>query len=62
MIKIKAIDLLSIAIGAEVLYKKYNKQHHTFNAELDAAFNLKKALYKVNWDDDAELMIEELPF
>lgn len=62
MIKIKAIDLVSVAVAAEIWFKKQNEITNSFALELKKATKLKKELYKTNWDEDAELMIEELPF
>lgn len=62
MYTIKAIDLVGIAVAAELWFKKQNKVAHMFEKELKAATALKKELYKTTWDEDAELFIDELPF
>lgn len=59
MITIKAIDLVSIAVAAEIWFKKQNQITNSFIVELKAATELKKALYKVQWDKDAKLTINE---
>lgn len=58
-IKIEAIDLTSIAVAAEIWLKK-NNTFDQFTKELEAATRLKKAMYKVSWDADAELTIKEV--
>lgn len=62
MITIKALDLTSIAVAAEMALSRLKENGAKVEVELQAAQNLKKQLYKIQWDEDAELMIEELPF
>lgn len=61
-IKIKAIDLVGIAVAAEIWFKKINDTHHTFQIELNKAKQLKRKLREKDWDEDAELFIDEMPF
>lgn len=68
MYKIKANELLSIAIGAKLHFKKLNEMYEAgqinmnYNRELDAAKQLRKWLLKTHWNEDAEFMIDEMPF
>lgn len=62
MIQIKAIDLVSVAVAAEIWLKQKNEIFNTLSVELEAATKLKKALQKADWDEDAELIIDEAPF
>lgn len=61
-IKITTQDLLGIACAAEIWYKGKDEIFHTFGQELEAATRLKKELWKTEWDDDAQLIIMEMPF
>lgn len=62
MIKIKAIELVGIAVAAELWFKRQDEISHLFGLEKKAAEKLKKQLYAVQWDEDAELLIDEMPF
>lgn len=62
MIKIKEIELVGIAVAAEIWFKKQNEISKMFIKEQKAAEELKNKLYKAQWDENAELYIDELPF
>lgn len=64
MIKIKAIDLVEIVVAAEIWFKRQKQltDISLWEKSRENATSLKKQLYKTNWDEDAELIIEEAPF
>ena len=63
MIKVKAIDLITIAFVAHTNLMLMNaRQKNLFKEEEEAAKMIRKKLSKVNWDEDAELIIDEAPF
>lgn len=62
MFKIKAIDLMGIAVAAEIWFKKQDKTFNCFALEIKAATKLKEAISSLPGTEDTELIIDEAPF
>ena len=59
---IKAEVLAGIAEAARLWFKQKNEIYHAFMLEEKQAKRLRDELWKVKWDEDANLFIDEMPF
>lgn len=57
---IKAEDLTAICEAAYLWFKNHNETYHTFTVEEKFTKRLRDELFKVNWDENARLIIDEL--
>lgn len=56
---IKPETLAGICEAARIWFSEKNKIYHTFAVEEKQAKKLRDALWKVDWDEDARLVIDE---